>query len=60
MASPLLIGNSAAPNNISYASKVGVLATGFCTYTTIANMVFGPGVTTQYNVVNSRNLTLLK
>jgi len=42
-------------NTISYAT-VGVFATGFCTYTEVNYINWGPGVIDQYDVATSRNL----
>ena len=63
----LLIGQySATPatnttRNTITGGSLGVLATGFCTYAQINQLIFAnPAVTTQYNVVNSRNLTITR
>ena len=50
-------GVASTRNTITY-STTGVLASGFCTFTQINQMIFGAGVTTRYNVSNSRNLVV--
>jgi len=46
---------TSARNMISDAA-VGVFASGFSTGTKVSNLMFGTGVTTRFNVSNSRNL----
>jgi hypothetical protein len=57
---PLLIGQNglATSRNTILYSGIGVFASGFCTHTQINQMIFGTGVTKQYQVQNSRNLVI--
>ena len=60
LASQLQIGLAGFAVNTIDNSAVGLLATGFCTYTTVYKLQFTTSVTTQYNVVNSRKLTIVR
>jgi hypothetical protein len=60
LTSRLQIGLPGFAVNTIDNSTVGLLATGFCTYTTVHKLQFTTAVRTPYNVVNSRNLTVVR